>query len=1135
MRHAPVAAPAFFGSREKLRMEGSNTWPLVESFAEHAGKSRSATARQSYSELLTLRLAQILARARVMRWHNEAVCIGGPDGSRFTALPPTETPSTCRLTDATYETMIVADITDSSGSREIASGVRLFSIPLMLGCPPCVAAGASRAALRSMKECPHDCRGYFIIEGKEKAVANVMEASISAITHTVLRKSHKDKTHVLSAFAGSCVVTARSNSHRVSSPISISLVAQGGRAVQVPIMTALRALGPTTDRDVVLAVVAASSGGLTFADAHDAMRLSMEAVASSGPLQTSALNAISSACSATGTMGALRTVRACIPFAADDAERSMSVAFVLAQCVLCVLGRPNQTLHRDSYEAKSLVPAGVFLERAIESRWNTFLEQAAVDISSRDLADLPDDALAHAVYDRDMRDALAKSFRSGEHATAVFDVPRYTQHGASAYVCRIVNPLSAAEIDTRSPHSVHPSQVGFVCPVETPEGKQVGLTVSLACMASITGCGAGSTRAQASIRNEAQRAGLLKDTESVSSLAATPVLLDGVWVGSTSRPARFAQALRSKRRSGSIDKDVSVSWRVGCAVHVRSSSGRLKRPLLLARKDGRGAAITGRDWTGLAWSDHLRAQQGSDTPAIEYVDVSEAACSLIASSLEDLAKDDLCAYTHAEIHPTAVLSAVTAMVPFSDRNAAPRNVFASKQIKSCASVHATNYRSRLDTSTHILHAGQRALVDTGWAHLNEARELPFGVNAIVAIASFTGYNQEDAIILNAAALDRGMFTSTSVHTFVKDENVRDGGTFCNPSARPVQSRAASYADLDATGLPVVGSQVRTGNALVGHVTGGDRDTSLVGDLTMHGKVQHAVMFEKGGRIGRRAKVCLYDTRTPQIGDKFSSRHGQKGICSAVLDAHDMPYMRDGTVPDMIVNPHALPSRMTIGQLLEGILAKAACFDGTPCSDATNACAPSYRSTTRALAKHAEMCGSEVLHDPRSGKIQECEVVVAPTFYMRLVHMVADKIGISRNGRTRRDVRTGQPVRGRAEAGALRIGEMETNAILAHGASMFLQHAFMAGSDGFYVDGAAVSDGRACVPDFENGTVPLRDRGWLTDSTLIPRASLPRAFSLFQSEVAGSLGVAMDVLPNDPLAGDDEEGVSAPPLATHNEA
>jgi len=305
---------------------------------------------------------------------------------------------------------------------------------------------------------------------------------------------------------------------------------------------------------------------------------------------------------------------------------------------------------------------------------------------------------------------------------------------------------------------------------------------------------------------------------------------------------------------------------------------------------------------------------------------------------------------------------------------------------------------------------------------------------------------------------------------------------------------------------------------------------------MHGKVQHAIMFDKGGRIGRRAKVCLYDTRTPQIGDKFSSRHGQKGICAAVMDAHNMPYMRDGTVPDMIINPHALPSRMTIGQLLEGILAKAACFDGTPISDATNSCAPSYRATTSALAKHAEMCGSEVLHDPRSGKIQECEVVVTPTYYMRLVHMVADKIGISRNGRTRRDVRTGQPVRGRAEAGALRIGEMETNAILAHGASMFLQHAFMAGSDGFYVDGAAVSDGRACVPDFENGTIPLRDRGWITDTTLISRASLPRAFSLFQSEVAGSLGVAMDVLPNDLMVNEEAEDMSAnSPPARPNEA
>ena len=1119
-----------------------DTWPLVRAYAASC-RSRSAVARKSYSELLSANIAMILSSQPPLKWRGEDVRVGGPDGSAISFRAPTHPPATCRLLDQTYEIVVVANITGSSGDKIIAKDARLFSIPLMVGCSPCATYGASPSTLRAINECPSDAGGYFIIEGKEKAVAGVVEASVSAITHKVIksRKSasaHFGKTsgevHVVSAFAGACTISAPAHLRRGYPVLALSLSAPGGRVVQVPVVTAIRALGPATDRDIVLAVTAASCGAMEFKAAHEVLRPSLEHSAGDGPLQTTALTMISSATASNGALGALRMVRACVPGSQDDSERAMSLAYVASQCVLAILGRPGQVVDRDSYEAKAIASPGIFVARAIEARWGLHVAQAAADLVSRDLADLPDDALKHAMHDREMRDTLAKVFRSSDQKSPVFDMPRYTSQGASAYVSRIINPVNASEIDARGPHGVHPTQFGFVCPVETPEGKQVGLTCALACMATVTGWDASLPKSQQAIRRELGRAGMHTDTLAVSSPRSVPVLMDGAWVGSVDKPSRICAALRSQRHAGVLDKDVSVSWKLGCPVHIRTSPGRLSRPLIIcesvkATKSVKSSLHEQGDWEAL-----LRPAEGMRTPLLEYVDVAESACALTATTPRDVVDGDAStpAYTHIEVHQTAALSHVAATIPFSDRNAAPRNVFASKQVKSCASVHASTYRSRLDTSTHVLHAGQRPLVDTAWSDINGMRDLPFGVNAMVAIASFTGYNQEDAIIINAGSVERGMFASTHLHTLVKDENVRDGGAFCNPSSKAIESRASTYAGLDPSGLPIVGSAVSEGGAIVGHVTGNDRDTSLVCDLTVHGTVAHAVMFDKGGRIGRRVKVCLYESRQPKVGDKFASRHGQKGICATLMPSHEMMHMEDGTVPDMIINPHALPSRMTIGQVLEGILSKTACFSGTVCVDATNSCAPTCSGAMNALSRHAEMTGSEVMFDPRTGRMQECTVTFAPTFYLRLVHMVADKIGISRNGKTRRDVRTGQPVRGRAEAGALRIGEMETNAILAHGASLFLRDAFTSGSDGQTVPGAALSDGRVCVPDSDNGTIPLRDKGWLTERTLIHRTRLPRSFSLFQAEVAGSTSVAMDALPADTL--DAEAGASLSHIDTDDE-
>ena len=1105
-----------------------DTWPLVRAFQDATPSARSAVVRASFDRFLKTGIERALAEGPPIRTRGD----GDVRAVHVRAHPPKRTPAACRLLDQTYATSIVADIVRVSDGTTIARDVRLGEIPLMVGCAPCPTANASAAGRRAVCECPRDSGGYFIVEGKEKAVASVVEVSVDAIIHRTARATTDHPYITISAFAGACFVSAElprgytTDKLPVNSrapAIALAVPSATRRIARVPIAVAMRALGTATDRDLVTAVAACSCGALTVRETREVLAATLAQAADAGPLQTTALAAVAALLgSANGAKGALRAVRTCVPDAADDAERAMSLAYVLAQCVQQLLGRPGQVTERDSYEAKSVVTPGAFFARTFAARWS---EHALRVAAHADAADDARTAIEHALFDVEMESTFVKTLRSSAETSPIFDVPRYTPHGAAAYSARIVNPVPASEIDTRGPHRVHSTQFGFVCPIETPEGIQVGLANSYATMADVSG--APDASVIAAVREALDSAGARRAAPTSADLqrpgGTTPVLLDGVTVGFAKEPHGVAAHVRARRRAGALPRSIGVSWRLGGPVHVRASAGRLIRPLIVREMLDDQDTIGDISRRGTSWDECTRAKEDGAAPLIEYVDVAESACAMTAPSIGALrAAAGRVQYTHVEIHPTAILSHVAAMTPFSDRNPAPRNVFSCKQTKACTSVYATNFRSRMDTSTHVLHAGQSAIVDTAWSASQGARELPYGVNAIVAIATFTGYNQEDAIILNAASVARGLFATTHITTLVRDENPRDGGVFCDPSSRAIEARAASYTDIGADGLPKQGSRVHAGNAIIGHVTGNERDTSTLCDLTVHGTVHVAMMSEKGGAAGRRAKVCLYDTRAPRVGDKFSSRHGQKGICARIASAEDLPVTADGTVPDLIINPHALPSRMTIGQLLEGVAAKAACIEGESFVDATGSCAESCESFASRLAPHAEMFGSEVMFDPRTGRMQDAAVTVCPTFYMRLVQMVADKVNISRNGSTRRDARTGQPVRGRAEAGALRIGEMETNACLAHGAASFLHETFTVKSDGAREPGTVFVDGRIAVPTADGGTVPLRDSGWMTDRTIVPADRVPRAFALFQDEAAG-MGVAIDALPAEIADGATETG------------
>lgn len=474
---------------------------------------------------------------------------------------------------------------------------------------------------------------------------------------------------------------------------------------------------------------------------------------------------------------------------------------------------------------------------------------------------------------------------------------------------------------------------------------------------------------------------------------------------------------------------------------------------------------------------------------IEFLDVEEVNTSMIAMSHHDLHKKpengDLAEYTHCEIHPSLMLSAYTSTIALSNHNTSPRNIFSAAQGKQAIGIYASNFNNRIDTMSYILHYPQKRLISTRYSDLLKLSELPNGENLIVAISTHTGYNQEDSIIFNKASIERGMFNITAYKSYYTEErsNEKTGERiyFANPFTENDNGKSvpikkyADYTKIDENGFPKVNEYIQEGDVIVGCVKSEEdkndqiRDlnnifqdsdkekkftysnASEIADKTIAGKIDKVYVKQNYITGDRNMKIRFRKFKTPELGDKAASTHGQKGVCGLILPPTEMPFTKDGITPDIIVNPHAFPKRMTVGHLIECVLSKLAVIqgtliDGTPFDDTDL----EYFYDTleeNGFQKH----GDEILYDGQSGSQIKTDIFIGPTHYYRLKHMVSDKINYRNKGKVQS--MTMQPTQGRSNEGGLRIGEMESNALTSHGMAGFMKESFMERSDKhvFYVD------------------------------------------------------------------------------------
>jgi DNA-directed RNA polymerase II subunit RPB2 len=582
---------------------------------------------------------------------------------------------------------------------------------------------------------------------------------------------------------------------------------------------------------------------------------------------------------------------------------------------------------------------------------------------------------------------------------------------------------------------LHGSSWGLTCPSDVPDGRNVGMVKHFSLLSFVSTQGnTGEVKTKLVSSENFQRISEIHPARWNPSW--TRVFVNGEFYGViTKATGELYGALVEYRRE---HRGVSVAWnRTDNELLVYTDAGRPFRPVY---RPGTTAemVLEKKDWRSMA-------------EIFDFVDADET--DTIKISMAPFSK-----YEPSEIHGIFMLSPLSAVIPFADHNPSPRVAFSCAQSRQGASWYHSNFNKRFDTITLILNSPQRPICET-WMYphvLGRGGCLPYGFNAIVAISMYSGYNQEDSIILNKSSMRRGLFATTYFHSYsvveeVTNEMERTHTVFGNPAKKGLKLKSdKDYSKLDDNGIIRLGSEVNDDTVLVG-VISGDTDKSEVTKRGQRGRVDGIQMFTTTHGLGKAkislngVKIRIAEMREPILGDKFSSRAGQKGTVGMIIPECDMPFTAKGLRPDIILNPHAIPSRMTTGQMLESMSTRigtaiGSLIDATPFSARDQAV--EYRELLRRVG--LEPNGSEIMYNGMTGEMMEMEIFMGPTYYLRSKLMVEDKINYRDTGS--RTLLTHQPLEGRSAGGGLRIGEMERDALIAHGVSGFIEESFMKRSD-----------------------------------------------------------------------------------------
>lgn len=1021
-------------------------------------------------------------------------------------------PNEARHSDLTYASPLFVNIKEEIINNETnEKDVKVFKriiigyIPIMLRSSKCNLNIHSSTERIALGECEKDNGGYFIIKGKERVLIgqlrNVYNQPI------VLKQKASDKYNY--------VCEVRSMSEETGHSVLIQVkIGQDDRSIvfslpyikeSIPVGIVFKALGFLSEEEI---------NGVIGDTSNDDIKKYLKYIYRDSFFIKSQMDALKYISQFTihivkddkkidytkqvvenellPHMGIFATLK----------EKTIYLGHMVNKLLKTCAGL-RQEDDRDNYTNKRVEMAGVLCSELFRTLFKRFVKSIELQLEKKKQHP---DILSIIARCNSITSGLKSAFSTGSWGisknsyirTGVSQVLSRLTFGATlSHLRRIIIPIGREGKNSKI-RQIHSSQIMYICPTETPEGQSIGIVMNLAFTTVVSK--RISTVLVKEIIDNCQFLINVGDYEKMDYHSIPKVFLNGILLGIAILPDDLLNELREYRRTGLLDNEISFTFdKDENEIKIFCDEGRFLRPLLTVNEKNE---LNVKETDVLDWNEMVCAQK------IQYIDNSEIQGSVVAMTEADMGNFscDFC-----EINPAVMLGVMASAIPFPDHNQSPRNIYQASMGKQAIGIHALSHNIRTDTITHVLNYPQRPLVSTIPSQIMGFNDMPSGINAIVAVITHTGFNQEDSVIMNKSSIERGLFVVTSYRTLVEEEKKQgtyNYETICLP---PVDKRKrnANYSFLTKKGIIEKKGNVYVskGDVIIGKIltksnkNGEDEifDCSYIIKSGEEGFVDRVIetVTPNGYKM---IKVTIRNQKIPEAGDKCASRSAQKGTIGLVMRQEDMPFTQDGIAPDILINSLCLPSRMTVSQLLETVLGKACCMEGTY-GDAT-----AFSSNSENIAEHIcdrlerngfERTGWEMLYNGMTGLPIKAKIFIGPVFYQRLKHMVSDKIHSRSHGQV--TTLTRQPLEGRSREGGLRFGEMERDAMIGHGVSRFLKERLFDKSDLYQI---YVCDGCGNIATTQQYCKAC-------DSDQISKCNLPYASKLlFQELMAMSIKVSL---------------------------
>ncbi|MEK6840893.1 MAG: DNA-directed RNA polymerase subunit B [Nanoarchaeota archaeon] len=944
------------------------------------------------------------------------------------------TPHEAKLRSLTYAAPVTLELTVKKDDQIDSETVEIGKIPIMVRSKVCNTNGMNKEQLIETYHDPLDPGGYFIIKGNERVM--VMAEDLAENQPFVETNSKDELTLKLFSSKGT---------YRI--PVLISESKEGilevsfSKFKDVPAIIILKALGLIKEADIAKYIGKETDSSIVnlyefsnIATKEDAMLYISEKTNLQGT-KKEILDRVKQ-----------RIDSYLFPHIGQKKEDRIKKAITLCKLIkqfLIAKENPNIRTDKDHYANKRVRLSGDLLATLFRVNLGILIRdiQYSLQKSAKRKKFFSIKIIAKStLFSHRVESAIATGSWTGERSGITQNMDK-TNYLAIISQLQRVSSMLPSDQENFAARALHPTHYGRFCPIETPEGTEIGLRKNLAILSRV------STRTNMDGEKFLKDLAVYGLEPMETGEKGTEVFFNGIFIGSVKNPVDFTKNMREKRRNSELPIEMNIMYDENFqTITISTEPGRVLRPLIIVNNGVsrlKNEHLARVEQGEMGWKDLIK--EG----IIEYLDAAEEEEALVALHEEDLTLY----HTHLEIDPTDLFGVVTSLVPYSNHDQSSRLNRGSKTQKQALGLYAANYLSRIDTDVSVLQYPQKPIVRSFVYDTLQA--YPAGQNLIVAVMTYEGYNMEDALVFNRGSLERGVGRSFYFKPYSAIEMNYAGGLKDEITIPEKDSSGykieSSYRHLESDGIVYPEAEIGEGEVMIGKVSP-PKFLSEAREISVRTKKESSIAMkqeEKGIVEGvlitedddgnKIVQVKTRDQRIPELGDKFATSHGQKGVIGLIVDEEDVPFTSKGIKPDVMFNPHGLPSRMTVGYLLELLAGKVGCLrgeimDGTAFSGADK---KELEEQLKELGFRYD--GKETMYSGVTGQKMQARIFVGNLYYLKLKYMVGNKLHGRASGKIA--LLTRQPVEGRSRGGALRLGEMEQQAIVAHGASLLLKERY----------------------------------------------------------------------------------------------